>query len=87
VKLLAADTPLPRRSFDHSLSGEWYGGSGAVRPIFDVAAPWLHSGFLDFAEPGCRFKLRREHKAAEVGLGSLRHPVNIDGVLILYKHH
>jgi mRNA interferase YafQ len=23
VKLLAADMPLPRRNFDHSLSGEW----------------------------------------------------------------
>ena len=23
VNLLAADTPLPRRNFDHSLSGEW----------------------------------------------------------------
>src|SRR6266852_5845214 len=23
VKLLAADTPLPRRNFDHALSGEW----------------------------------------------------------------
>jgi len=23
VNLLAADTPLPRRSFDHPLSGEW----------------------------------------------------------------
>ncbi len=23
VNLLAADTPLPRRSFDHALSGEW----------------------------------------------------------------
>lgn len=23
VRLLAADTPLPRRNFDHSLSGEW----------------------------------------------------------------
>jgi mRNA interferase YafQ len=23
VNLLASDTPLPRRNFDHSLSGEW----------------------------------------------------------------
>jgi mRNA interferase YafQ len=23
VNLLAADTPLPRRNFDHALSGEW----------------------------------------------------------------
>lgn len=23
VRLLAADTPLPRRNFDHPLSGEW----------------------------------------------------------------
>jgi len=23
VKLLVADTPLPRRNFDHPLSGEW----------------------------------------------------------------
>lgn len=23
VSLLAADTPLPRRNFDHALSGEW----------------------------------------------------------------
>lgn len=23
VQLLAADTPLPRRNFDHPLSGEW----------------------------------------------------------------
>ena len=23
VELLAADTPLPRRNFDHPLSGEW----------------------------------------------------------------
>jgi mRNA interferase YafQ len=23
VNLLAADTPLPRRNFDHSLSGDW----------------------------------------------------------------
>jgi mRNA interferase YafQ len=23
VNLLAADTPLPRRNFDHPLSGEW----------------------------------------------------------------
>jgi mRNA interferase YafQ len=24
VNLLAADTPLPRSNFDHSLSGEWH---------------------------------------------------------------
>lgn len=23
VQMLAADTPLPRRNFDHPLSGEW----------------------------------------------------------------
>ena len=23
IRLLAADTPLPRRNFDHPLSGEW----------------------------------------------------------------
>jgi mRNA interferase YafQ len=25
VNFLAADTPLPRRNFDHALSGEWNG--------------------------------------------------------------